>query len=343
MTTMNLSGVSDREVLETLAKAASTERRATVDVVALLAEVDARRLYLGEGCASLFTYCTQVLRLSEHSAYHRIEAARAAQRFPIVLDRLRDGSLTLTAVALLRPHLTGDNVVGLLDTAAHKSKREIEVQIASLAPKADVKPLMRRLPAPHPSVDALVVDPGPDESAAVRTKASAGLISGGVAHVADPKPKLAPLSSDRYLLRVTLSAETRVKLTRAQDLLRHAVPNGDPAVIVDRALTLLVEDLERKKAAKTTKPRRTPGPSARSARAFRSVPAVVRREVWARDQGRCAFVGPRGRCTETAWLEFHHVEPFARGGSTTAANLSLRCRAHNQFESEQVFGPWVGS
>jgi hypothetical protein len=57
-----------------------------------LGELDARRLYLGEGCASLFAYCTQTLRLSEHAAYHRIEAARAARLFPIILDLVADGT-----------------------------------------------------------------------------------------------------------------------------------------------------------------------------------------------------------------------------------------------------------
>ena len=53
-----------------------------------------RRLYLREGCASLFTYCTQVLHLSEGAAYNRIETARAARRFPEVLDALERGGVT---------------------------------------------------------------------------------------------------------------------------------------------------------------------------------------------------------------------------------------------------------
>ena len=67
----------------------------------------------------------------------------------------------------------------------------------------------------------------------------------------------------------------------------------------------------------------------------------VKREVWARDQGQCAFIGSLGRCIETSRLEFHHVTPFALGGATDVANISLRCRAHNSFESERVFGPWL--
>ena len=49
-------------------------------------ELDARRLYLGEGYSSLFTYCTQALHLAEGAAYNRIETARAARRFPMVLE-----------------------------------------------------------------------------------------------------------------------------------------------------------------------------------------------------------------------------------------------------------------
>jgi hypothetical protein len=65
---------------------AARERRVTVRLVAMLGELAIRRLYLAEGYSSLFTYCTQCLRLSEHAAYGRIEAARAARRFPRILD-----------------------------------------------------------------------------------------------------------------------------------------------------------------------------------------------------------------------------------------------------------------
>jgi hypothetical protein len=59
-------------------------------------ELDARRLYLAQGYSSLFTYCTQALHLSEHAALGRIEVARAARRLPMILDRLVDGSVTVT-------------------------------------------------------------------------------------------------------------------------------------------------------------------------------------------------------------------------------------------------------
>ena len=137
------------------------------------------------------------------------------------------------------------------------------------------------------------------------------------------------LTPERYKVQVTISQETHDKLRRVQDLMRHVVPNGDPAVIFDRALTLLLDDLERRKFARTDRPRAR-GDRQRKGR---HIPAAVRREVWARDDGRCAFIGADGRCAERGFLEFHHVIPFADGGTTTTENLQLRCRAHNAYEA----------
>src|SRR5688500_5412033 len=103
-----LQRCSDSELLDELKRLAAQERGGTVHVIAALMVVDARRLYLVEGCPSLFVYCTQVLHFSEHAAYLRIEAARTGRRFPVILERLADGSLTLTTIGLLRAHLTSE-------------------------------------------------------------------------------------------------------------------------------------------------------------------------------------------------------------------------------------------
>ena len=131
-------------------------------------------------------------------------------------------------------------------------------------------------------------------------------------------------------MQCTVSRETYEKLRRVQDLLRHTIPNGDLSAILDRALTLLLADLSRTKFASTDRPRGGGTSSSRT----RHIPAAVKRDVWARDGGRCAFQGEQGRCGEIGFLEFHHVVPYADGGETSAANLELRCRAHNQYEAD---------
>jgi hypothetical protein len=325
--------LSNEALIAEIATAAGRERHATARLVALLAELDARRLYLEAECASLFTYCTDVLHLSEHAAYGRIEAARASRRFPVLLERLVDGSLTLTAVTLLAPHLTDANHRAVLAEARHLRKRAIEALVARLRPQPDAPTVIRKLPVPAapPTLGAAPM-PAPVCRPMPSTDDHA-VATPSVPTAAPRSTVVTPLAPERYKVQLTISRETHDKLRRAQDLLRHAIPTGDLATIIDRALTLLVGDLGRAKAAAVEHPRAAQSAVAGS----RHIPSAVRRAVWRRDQGRCAFVGTHGRCAERAFLEFHHVEPHAAGGPATIENIQLRCRAHNIHEAEQYF------
>jgi 5-methylcytosine-specific restriction endonuclease McrA len=331
----SISQLSDDDLLAETARAVADERRGTASLLELLGEVDERRLYLGQSCSSLFTYCTQVLHLSEDAAYYRMEAARAARQFPVILEMIREGALTLAAVKLLRPHLTLDNHRVLLEAARHRSKSEVQYQVACLTPRPDERPLVRKLPAPVPSAVRTSHPSAPSVPLLADVSATRN-------EIAAPARRsiVAPLAPDRYLLKVTLTAATHARLRRAQALMRHTIPNGDPASVIDHALAHLVQHLERTKFASTTRPR--PRRAAGQARS-RRVPAGIRREVWKRDDGRCAFVGANGRCHEASFLEFHHVRPFADGGTTTTDNLQLRCRAHNRHEVDVYFGPRMGA
>ena len=66
------------------------------------------------------------------------------------------------------------------------------------------------------------------------------------------------------------------------------------------------------------------------------------RDQPSRDGGQCAFVATDGRrCTERSYIEYHHANvPYALGGEATVENISLRCRDHNVYESERIFGPY---
>jgi HNH endonuclease len=344
----SFADLPDRDLLIEVRRLAQVERAATAALVASLAEVDARRLYLGEGCSSLFVYCTRLLHLSESAAYARIAAARAGRRFPIVLDLLVSGDVTLTTVCLLSSHLTDSNHRSVLDSASHKSKREVEQLVAAIHPRPDVASTIRVLPAQkalaapsrfeRPPAGPSVVD-----TQGVSVPAAPPLTAQDppAVAVAPPAPAraavVAALAPARYKVQFTVSRETHDKLRHAQDLLRHSVPNGDPAEIFDRALTLLVEHLERTKLASVKRPR-NPGIRVTESR---HIPSSVKREVWVRDGGRCTFEGTEVRCGERGFLEFHHVIPYASGGAATAENIQLRCRAHNQHEAREVLGDLV--
>jgi hypothetical protein len=304
-----LGHLSDAELAARLKSLAAREREAMVPLVAHLVELDTRDLHLREGYGSLFAYCREQLGLSAHDAYHRIAAARAARRFPVVLQMLKEGSVSLTAVKLLAPHLTDDNHREVLASARGRSRAEVEELVARLWPWPDAPPLVRQVSAP-------------------------GLA--GRLPRSTPGATATPLSPERYKVELTISGETLGKLRLARDMLRHAIPSGDDAAVLERALGTLLEELARKKFAASERPR----PAQATRAGSRHLPAEVKRAVWLRDLGRCGFVAASGRrCAERAFLEFHHVKPFAAGGAASLENIQLRCRRHNDYEARLYFRP----
>ncbi len=388
----SLRRLSDEELVARLKGLAARERRATALLVAHLAELDTRDVYLRAGYSSLFSYCRDVLALSEHEAYNRIEVARTARRFPVVLDLLSAGEVNLTTVRLLGPHLTPENHRGVLESARGKGKADIEEIVARLSPRADVTASVRKLPGPKPESRPVVTLEKPSEveptapAAASADSAKAGplapssnplaaaagplaaaagplttvmrsLVAPGPQAEVAPAPSAHPrrsaevtlLSPGRFKYQLTIGSTTLEKLRLAKDMLRHALPSGDDEAVLDRALTALLTDLARKKfgadrttrsAGKETGSSRNaaPGTGRGGSPDSRQVPVAVKRTVWVRDLGRCTFLGTDShRCGERAFVEFHHVRPYAVGGRPTVDNIQLRCRRHNGYKARQYF------
>lgn len=158
---------------------------------------------------------------------------------------------------------------------------------------------------------------------------------------------VSPLTPERYKIQFTAGAALHMKLREARALLRHQIPDGDLEKVFDRALEVLLAHLRKQKLAATERPRQNPRVDSDKASGIttsalpnsRHIPAAVKRAVWERDGGQCAFVSSGGRrCAEEDFVEFHHVVPYASGGRPTADNIELRCRAHNGYEAECVFG-----
>jgi hypothetical protein len=326
-----------------LSRLAHCEREATAALIVHLAEFDARRLFEGAGYSSLFKYGMAVLHLSEDAVYNRIKAARAARRYPVIIERLESGALTPTTVRLLGPRLTRENHQELLAAASGKGKQAVEELLARRFPQPDVTARVRKVPSRPvaPSADVPPTSPEPTAFSPVGCEIAPAPASAAEPPAVLPMPTVAralvrPLAPERYEIRFTASGELREKLRVAQDLLGHAIPSGDIAEVFDRALTLLVADLSRRKFAATGRPRRSRGQSDTS----RNIPAEVRRRVDARDARLCRFVAPDGRrCDERRFLEYHHVIPYAADGKPTVENIQLRCRAHNGYEADQFYGP----
>ena len=133
-----LSHLSDGSLLSGLKTAVARDRETTAELLAHIAEVDQRKLYLPAAYPSMHTYCVEELHLCGQAAFKRILAARMARRFPAIFDAVAQGHLHLSAIVLLAPHLTEDTANELLAAATHKSKADIERILAERFPRPDL-------------------------------------------------------------------------------------------------------------------------------------------------------------------------------------------------------------
>ena len=136
MHTYSLSQLADHVLLRDLATILKQDRVTTATLLAHLAEVDTRKLYLPAGYPSMYLYCVGELKLSEDSAAKRIQAARTARQFPAIFPALAEGRLHLSAVVLLAAHLTPGTAEELLAAAEHKTSAEIKTAAGRTLPAA---------------------------------------------------------------------------------------------------------------------------------------------------------------------------------------------------------------
>ncbi|MBI3505000.1 MAG: HNH endonuclease [Proteobacteria bacterium] len=357
-----LKGLSDKELESRLKQLASIEHTALSILLAHLQEFDTRKLYADRGQPSLFAYCVGVLGYSEHAAYKRIRAARAARVFPVLLQRLSDGEISLAAICVLSPHLRAENIDALLASSRAKPMRELEAEMAALAPKPDSPDCLRALPSRAPNEVLAPIGSGPKirpgaPAAAPGSNGNAASAEASLGTTVDGRAEsLRPLSTNRHLFRFTGSSKLRADYERARGLVSAPRRARGMEAVFEEAIDALLDRIDparrtarrearasRQDAAPTDRTLKERGGPAAGRRASRGrhIPSAVRDAVWVRDGGRCKFIGPdEARCPETRGLQVDHIKPFARGGrSDDASNLRLMCPAHNLLLARRTFGP----
>ena len=311
---MNLTDLSNEEVLSGLYALVGQGRILLARLLAYLSEVEERRLDLQAACSSLFDYCVRRLGMSDDEACRRVTASRIARRYPLALEMIERGDLHLTTLLLLRERLTNDNHEDLLRAAARKTKAQVQELLAARFPRPDAPSLIRTLPD--------VTTPLPAMSA----------------HSPEAKAhRVEPLAPERYKVQFTATKDLKEKLEHATNLMRHANPSGDISVVVERALDLLIDELEKRRLGKANRPAASRATNENTRPGY--VTRAVRREVFERDGAQCTFVDERGRrCESRTVLELDHLQARALGGTDTVTNLAVRCAAHNGLAAERDFG-----
>jgi len=321
------------------------EQSAMADFLVALADFDRKRLWVDLGHASLFSFLHRELGLSAGAAHYRKTAAGLVQRFPEIVEPLRDGRLCITSIVELAKVLTPENRAEVLPRFFHRSKREAKAVSAEICPAEAVprRDTVTAVPSAAAARQAMAarrdddvaqtVTPGPagpsfqpDE-----TPAAASTGSGSPRPTFQPVETRAPtaasapaasrttaepLTADLRRLHVTVSRRFLDKLEAARAALSHSHPGASAENILEVGLDLAAQA---KRKALVEKPRKA-RPSANPDH----VPANVKRTVWLRDGGRCQWrLDSGGICGSTLRVELDHVVPRARGGPSTVENTRL--------------------
>jgi hypothetical protein len=143
--------VSDQDLLANTRRLVGATNQILAELLAHLAEVEARGAHRVRLCTSLYTYCVYELQFSEDAAFRRVSAARLLRKFPALYDVLASGELHLTGLLQLGQYLTPENLAELLARAKHRTKKEIAKLVRQIDPLPDVPASIQPLGPALPS------------------------------------------------------------------------------------------------------------------------------------------------------------------------------------------------
>ncbi len=333
-TQLSYMNLSDFDLRVEISKTRQEERELSLQLLYLLAELDARKLYVEDGYSSLFDFCVRKLGYSESGAYRRISTARCLSKFPQIATLLENGSVNSVTISLVSGICTAENVDELLRQIVGKSQKEVQVVVAKYKPVAEpVRETIRPVVVAAKSKDDVpqslfAANKIPSTAAVLPLGESKEVIGRELCSVEMPETVAA-----RFELRFSVSEDTKKNFQKVQMLLSSKYPRG---VSIEQAFKELVDDyLNRRDRSERKGNERKVGTAQNS----RFIPTSVRREVYRRDGGCCTYVSPDGvRCGSSWDVEMDHIVPFAAGGTNVPENLRLLCRRHNIHAAEKSFG-----
>jgi hypothetical protein len=280
-----------------------------------LAEFDRRKLFRDLGHADLFAYLHKGLKLSRAAAHHRRAGAWLVQRFPEVLEPIREGKLCFTTAAVLASVATKENLAAVLPRLYGLSKQEALELAAELKPRTLVptRTVVTCVQAARP-----VESPGGHVEEVKQTVPAIRPGELGIPRMDVERTVVEPMTATASRFHVTVSRNFLALLKKAKAGDSHRNPVASDEEVLTAALELLIEKQGKRKAC---------------------VPAKVKREVVKRDQGKCQWkLADGGVCGATTRLEIEHVVPRGKGGPSTVSNTRVLCKPHNLEAARQVYG-----
>jgi hypothetical protein len=297
---MNLRTLSDGALLDRTSELARDERKITLEILHHLHEIERRKLFAELGYPSLFEYCVKHLGYNEVSAQRRIASMRLLRVIPELAEQVQQGKLTISTLAKAHGFFKKEDKVQKLNL---EQKRQIIEQLSGKPTREMERELLSQ--SLYPEVHF--------------------------------KEKSKTVSPTKVELTFFADVELQSILEKIRGVLSHKLEQG--------TLTEVIAHMAKEFWAiidPGREPKKTRSPQSVTAQKVHTdtIPAAIKRAIWKRDDGCCAFTNQTGKkCGSRHRVQFdHYPTPHALGGPSTEQNLRLACFQHNARHAIQRYG-----
>jgi hypothetical protein len=312
-----LQTLSNELLVERFGKLVRTERKISHLVIACIAEIEARKIYLDRAYPSLFEYLTKEFGYSESAAYRRIAAARLFRQVPEIAQKIEEGRINLSQASLL-------------------------VQTVRAAEKSSAQPVTKDQKL---QILKMIEDKSFQHSHQIIHRELG---------VSVQEPQRSRVNGDGSLtITLTLTPEQAARWQQVAELTSHAVESHNPAALLDYlAQKEIARRLEIKRASPIRKsPSQNPRVIAPNVRKVVmrnstsiqgdsiSTAAQVSMVSTQPENAAGAKAGREGcnyqdtvtgrRCGSLYFLQVDHKQAVWAGGGRDLANLQALCAQHN--------------
>ena len=315
-----MSEKTPSELTHELAHELTHERAHTLPSILLIADIELRQTFVEEGFSTIWDYLRRVHRQSDTMIHYRVSCARAVNRFPQVIEFLRDGRLCMTTLAELMKVMNESNCDALLAEALGKSKRDAEKIVAREKPKPVPKDVMRPVESTFPGKSEPSVEstfPGKSEPPVA---------------VSEQRVQTEVLTESLFRVHMTVNQDYVDLLKEMRGELSHTMPGAADFEVIMECMRIARKTMKKRKGV-VDKPR------ADRVAEDGTVTQSVKRIVEKRDQGKCQWPSEDGGiCGSSYRVQFHHKQDRGKGGIGSPENVILLCQKHNLLAAEISWG-----
>jgi len=324
---MNLKHYSDEVLDQKTILSVKTETNSTLSVLHHLREIERRRLFSKLKYKSLHDYAERHLGYPYDQACRRIAAMWLIQEIPEAEEKIANGSLNLTNIGYAQAAFKAE-----AKSEAPLTKEEKLIFLERIENKSTR--LAQKIVAEEFGTQVLI------------------------------RETVKPVTKEISMLSIPVNDGLLAKIEKAKGLLAHSHAGISTADLLDQALEVLIQKIEKQKQSIVAAPRlltelefqkdlsatksdhlnNSAGPTSSKNRKnleetvsstspkSRYISAANNREIWCRDKQECS------NCGSTYALERDHQIPFAKGGGTDCSNLRILCRPCNQRAAIESYG-----